>query len=112
MCLYSYAVEEAFKKVVVFISYYNTISGAEVHAFVKTIAVANGVIFANPVYYRSYSETLKNALDNLDYGAFWIKLLVFSLMTIQPKMRTALCIFGTSCAYALWTGTAISSCFS
>ncbi|WP_273787865.1 NADPH-dependent FMN reductase [Bartonella grahamii] len=40
------------------------------HAFVKTIAAANGVILANPVYHRSYSEILKNAFDNLDCNAF------------------------------------------
>ncbi|WP_375616372.1 NADPH-dependent FMN reductase [Bartonella sp. AP58NXGY] len=71
------------------------------YTFVKTIADADDVILASPVYHRSYSETLKNAFDNLDCDAFWIKLLVFSLMTIQPKMCTALCIFGINCAYAL-----------
>ncbi|WP_375636642.1 MULTISPECIES: hypothetical protein [unclassified Bartonella] len=39
-------------------------------------------MLASPIYHGSYSEELKNALDNLDYDAFWIKLLVFSLMTI------------------------------
>ncbi|WP_375659074.1 NADPH-dependent FMN reductase [Bartonella sp. MR30HLJHH] len=40
------------------------------HAFVKTIAAANGVVLANPVYHRSYSEILKNAFDNLDCDAY------------------------------------------
>ncbi|WP_375694260.1 NADPH-dependent FMN reductase [Bartonella sp. AD24XZML] len=68
MCLYSYAVEEAFKKVVVFISYYHC--DAKVYTFVKTIADADDVILASPVYHGSYSGGLKNALDNLDYDAF------------------------------------------
>ncbi|WP_375612108.1 MULTISPECIES: NADPH-dependent FMN reductase [unclassified Bartonella] len=55
---------------------------AKTHAFVKTIADANDVILASPVYHGSYSGGLKNALDNLEYNAFGIKFLVISLMTI------------------------------
>ncbi|WP_375667310.1 NADPH-dependent FMN reductase [Bartonella sp. CL435QHHD] len=55
---------------------------AKTHAFVKTIADANDVILASPVYHGSYSGELKNALDNLEYNAFGIKFLVISLMTI------------------------------
>ncbi|WP_375700863.1 NADPH-dependent FMN reductase [Bartonella sp. AA23NXGY] len=40
------------------------------YTFVKTIADADDVILASPVYHRSYSETLKNAFDNLDCDAF------------------------------------------
>ncbi|WP_375610057.1 MULTISPECIES: NADPH-dependent FMN reductase [unclassified Bartonella] len=51
------------------------------YTFVKTIADADDVILASPVYHRSYSETLKNAFDNLDCDAFW------ALMAVQQKMR-------------------------
>ncbi|WP_375633527.1 MULTISPECIES: NADPH-dependent FMN reductase [unclassified Bartonella] len=40
------------------------------YTFVKTIADADDVILASPVYHGSYSGGLKNALDNLDYDAF------------------------------------------
>ncbi|WP_375622831.1 MULTISPECIES: NADPH-dependent FMN reductase [unclassified Bartonella] len=41
-----------------------------VRQFIKTIAAADGVILASPVYEGSYSGVLKNALDNLAYNAF------------------------------------------
>ncbi|WP_273759118.1 NAD(P)H-dependent oxidoreductase [Bartonella sp. ML70XJBT.G] len=41
-----------------------------VRQFVKTIAAADGVILASPLYQGSYSGVLKNALDHLAYDAF------------------------------------------
>ncbi|MBX4335969.1 NADPH-dependent FMN reductase [Bartonella raoultii] len=41
-----------------------------VRQFIQTIAKADGVILASPLYQGSYSGVLKNALDHLAYDAF------------------------------------------
>ncbi|WP_245410074.1 NADPH-dependent FMN reductase [Bartonella tribocorum] len=62
---------------------------AAVRQFVKTIAAADGIILASPLYQGSYSGGLKNALDNLAYNAFLNKPVgLISHGSIAKKMCT------------------------